>query len=67
VKKILTLAVFLLNLLSLTEVSAQNYSNEMGKTCTGSGILCDAINSEADIYTIVIGESEYEFGDHSWL
>lgn len=53
-KKILTLAVFLLNLLSLTEVSAQNYSSETGRTCTGSGILCDAMHSDADIYAIVI-------------
>ena len=59
------LAIVLLNLLSLTEVSAQNYSSETGKTCTGSGILCDAMNSEADIYTVMIGESEYEFNDYS--
>lgn len=38
----------------MTEVSAQNYSSETGSTCTGTGILCDAINSEADIYAIVI-------------
>ena len=64
-KRILVLAIVLLNLLSLTEVSAQNYSSETGKTCTGSGILCDAMNSKADIYTVVIGESEYEFNDYS--
>ena len=39
---------------SLTEVSAQNYSSETGSTCTGTGILCDAMHSEAEIYTIVI-------------
>jgi len=50
----LVLAIVLLNLLSLTEVSAQNYRSETGSTCTGSGILCDAIHSDADIYAIVI-------------
>lgn len=64
-KKFLALAVFLLNLLSLTEMSAQNYSSETGRTCTGTGILCDAMHSDADIYTVVIGESEYEFDDYS--
>ena len=48
----MALAVFLLNLLSLTEVSAQNYSSETGKTCTGLGILCDAMNSEVSILSI---------------
>ena len=49
----MVLAIVLLNLLPQTEVSAQNYSSETGSTCTGTGILCDAMNSEADIYTIV--------------
>jgi len=61
VKRILVLAIVLLNLLPLTEVSAQNYSSETGKTCTGSGILCDAMHSDADIYAIVIDESGYVF------
>ena len=45
----------------MTEVSAQNYSSETGSTCTGTGILCDAMNSEADIYTIVFDEYGYVF------
>ncbi len=64
-KRILVLAIVLLNLLSLTEVSAQNYSSETGKTCTGTGIYCSAMNSEADIYTIVFDDSGYEFDDYS--
>ena len=59
------LAIVLLNLLSLTEVSAQNYSSETGKTCTGTGIFCEAMNSEADIYTRVYDDPEYEFNDYS--
>ena len=64
-KKALMLAIVLLNLLSLTEVSAQNYSSETGRTCTGTGIYCSAMNSEADIYTIVFDDSGYEFDDYS--
>ena len=64
-KKILTLAVFLLNLLSLTEVSAQNYSSETGLVDLLNKIVADAKNSEAEIYTVVLNDPEYEFGDYS--
>ena len=64
-KRILILAIVLLNLLSLTKVSAQNYISETGSTCTGMGIYCSAMNSDADIYTEVYNESSYEFEDYS--
>ena len=64
-KKFLALAVFLLNLLSLTEVSAQNYSSETELVALLNKIVADAMHSEAEIYTIVTGESEYEFNDYS--
>ena len=53
-KKFLALAVFLLNLLSLTEVSAQNYSSETGLVALLNKIVADAMHSDADIYAIVI-------------
>ena len=53
-KKALMLAIVLLNLLSLTEVSAQNYSSETELVALLNKIVADAMHSDADIYAIVI-------------
>ena len=66
-KKILTLAIFLLTLLPMTEVNAQGYSSETSNTaCTSqsTGIWCRAMESNADIYTEVY-QASYEFDDYS--
>lgn len=63
-KRILVLAIVLLNLLSLTEVSAQNYISETEIGALLSKILADAMNSDADIYSVVFDES-YGISDFS--
>ena len=51
------LAIVLLNLLSLTEVSAQNYSSETGIGALISKIWADAKKSNVDIYSVVFDDS----------
>lgn len=64
-KKVLSLAILLLNLFVANNVHAQSYSSELGVGDLIKKAWDNAKNSNAEIYTEVYDDWGYEFNDYS--